>query len=63
MEISTNKKDWKIPIDQETEIWKKELLSIFIPIKEICPSCSKGLIGLKINDSIINPLISKCNFF
>ena len=47
MEISINKKDWKIPIDQEREIWKKEILNIFIPIKEICPSCSKGFIGLK----------------
>ena len=63
MEISINKKEWKIPIDQEREIWKKEILNIFIPIKEICPSCSKGFIGLKNNDSIINPLISKCNFY
>ena len=35
----------------------------YFPIKEICPSCSKGFIGLKNNDSIINPLIGKCNFY
>ena len=30
MEISINKKDWKISIDQEREIWKKEILNIFL---------------------------------
>ena len=37
MKLSINKKVRKIPVDQEREIWKKELLNIFIPIKEICP--------------------------
>ena len=31
MEISINKKEWNIPIDQERKIWAIELLNIFIP--------------------------------
>ena len=31
MEISINKKEWNIPIDQESKIWTKKLLNIFIP--------------------------------
>ena len=59
MKNKTNKTEWGISIEQERDIWNKEILNILIPIPKICKYRNKGLINLPNNSSIINPYLGK----
>ena len=61
MESQNNKTEWGITVEQEREIWSKEILNILIPLPKHCNCCNKGLINLRKNNSINNPYLGKCN--
>ena len=45
MEISINKKNWNLSVDKEREIWKKEYLNTFIPVKNYEKNVIKDLLA------------------
>ena len=63
MESLINKKDWKIDIETERKFWIKNLLNVFIILPDKCKACNKGVICLRNNNSLINPLLGKCNWY
>ena len=58
MESLINKKEWKIDIETERQIWTKNLINIFIFLPDKCEYCNKGVICLRKNNSIINRFLS-----
>lgn len=61
MESKTNQKEWNITIEQERKFWINILLGKFINIPEVCIYCNKGNVNIRNNNSIINPVLGKCN--
>jgi hypothetical protein len=61
MDISTNKTEWGISLKEEREIWTKKFLKVLIPIPDKCNICKTGVIYIRNNNSINNPLLGKCN--
>lgn len=59
--MELNKIEWGINISQEREYWKKYLIKVYISIPKNCRYCNKGFINLRENQSLINPLLGKCN--
>ena len=50
-----------ISIEAERDIWNKKLINILIPLLSKCRYCNKGVLYLRNNHNIINPLLGKCN--
>ena len=63
MEISTNKTNWGITIENERKFWDKNLINIFINPPKKCKYCNRGFIYLRNNNSLINPYLAKCNSY
>ena len=62
MQIRTSDEiKWSISIEAEREYWFNNLINNFIKTPEKCPLCSKTNINIKNNNSLNNPLISKCS--
>jgi hypothetical protein len=61
MESIDNHRKWPININTEREFWHNTILNVFIIIPNECPYCHKGSINLRNNNSLVNPIIGKCN--
>ena len=59
MEQAPNKTNWGISVEYERKFWHNYLIVIFIIIPQIC----KGTVYTKDNNSIINPILAKCNYY
>ena len=58
---NNSKKDMHINLANEREIWNKLLINRFISIHEKCIYCNTWLIKTRNSNSIINPILGKCN--
>ena len=63
MESFANRKKWNIDIEAERKFWFSKLINEFITIPEKCEKFKIGNICLRNNNSIINPILGKCNFY
>lgn len=60
MDIAANKTEQGISLEEEGDIWTKKSLKVLIPIPDKCNICKTGLIYIRNNNSINNPLLGKC---
>ena len=63
MQIPSNKRNCNITIESERNTWDNELLHKLIPVPEVCKKCQIGKIGLKRNNSLLNPYFGKCGYY
>ena len=63
MEVAPNKTNWGVSIVYERKFWYNYIIGIFIIIPQIFKECNKGLVYTKENNSIINPILAKCNYY